>query len=151
MFSSFYCYFLRQYLTLALKPVMSYRVSVMVVHSFIPSIQEQRQADLYSRPAWSTEWVPRQPGLHRETLSCKTTTKQKQNRKEKEWLDIRTYNILCLRKLTNLSWRLVRKYKGRLSKQRPNIATRGSTHGSKAQSESWLVSTPRQYTTAEAR
>ena len=27
-----------------------------------------------SRPAWSTELVPRQPGLHRETLSQKNKT-----------------------------------------------------------------------------
>jgi hypothetical protein len=28
-----------------------------------------------SRPAWSTEWVPGQPGLNRETLSRKTKPK----------------------------------------------------------------------------
>jgi hypothetical protein len=31
---------------------------------------------LRSRLAWSTEWVPRQPNLYRETLSRKTTTYQ---------------------------------------------------------------------------
>jgi hypothetical protein len=31
---------------------------------------------LSSRPAWSTKWVPGQPGLHRETLSRKTKTNQ---------------------------------------------------------------------------
>jgi hypothetical protein len=39
------------------------------------------------RPAWSTEWVPGQPGLHRETLSWnKQTNKQdktKQNKTQK--------------------------------------------------------------------
>ena len=43
---------------------------------------------LSSRPAWSTEWVAGQPGLHRETLSRKnknkTKTKQKKERKEKK-------------------------------------------------------------------
>jgi hypothetical protein len=34
---------------------------------------------LSSRPAWSTKWVPGQPGLHRETLPRKT----KQNNKQK--------------------------------------------------------------------
>jgi hypothetical protein len=34
--------------------------------------------DLSSRPAWSTERVPGQPGLHRETFS----TKQKLNKQE---------------------------------------------------------------------
>jgi hypothetical protein len=28
------------------------------------------------RPAWSTEWVPGQPGLYRETLSRKIKNKQ---------------------------------------------------------------------------
>ena len=45
----------------------------MVAHAFIPSIWEAEAGGfLSSRPAWSTEWVPRQPGLHRETLSRKT-------------------------------------------------------------------------------
>ena len=51
----------------------------------IPSLKT-REAEaggfLSSKPAWSTEWVPGQPGLHRETLSRKTnkqTKKTKQN------------------------------------------------------------------------
>jgi hypothetical protein len=32
---------------------------------------------LSSRLAWSTKWVPGQPGLQRETLSQKTKTKTK--------------------------------------------------------------------------
>ena len=32
-----------------------------------------------SRPVWSTEWVPGQPGLHRETLSCKNKTETANN------------------------------------------------------------------------
>jgi hypothetical protein len=42
---------------------------------------------LSSRPAWSTEWVPGQPRLHRETLSQKTnkqTNKQKNKQTKKE-------------------------------------------------------------------
>jgi hypothetical protein len=35
---------------------------------------------LSSRPAWSTEWVPGQPGLHRETLSRKTKTDKQTKR-----------------------------------------------------------------------
>jgi hypothetical protein len=42
----------------------------VVVHAFNPSIWEaEAGGSLSSRPAWSTEWVPGQPGLHRETLS----------------------------------------------------------------------------------
>jgi hypothetical protein len=47
-----------------------------------PLIPGTREAEaggfLSSRPAWSTKWVPGQPGLHRETLSRnKQTNKQK--------------------------------------------------------------------------
>jgi hypothetical protein len=35
---------------------------------------------LSSRPAWSTGWVPGQPGLHRETLSRKTKKQNKQTK-----------------------------------------------------------------------
>jgi hypothetical protein len=43
------------------------------VHAFNPSTWEAEAGGfLSSRPAWSTEWVPGQPGLHRETLSRKT-------------------------------------------------------------------------------
>jgi hypothetical protein len=44
----------------------------MVAHAFNPSTWEAKAEAggfLSSRPAWSTEWVPGQPGLHRETLS----------------------------------------------------------------------------------
>ena len=34
-----------------------------------PALGRQRQVDLSSRLAWSTELVPGQPGLYRETLS----------------------------------------------------------------------------------
>jgi hypothetical protein len=48
----------------------------MVVHAFNPGTQEQRQVDLCGlRPAWSTDLVPGQPGLHRETLSYKRKKK----------------------------------------------------------------------------
>ena len=44
----------------------------MVAHAFNPSTWEAEAGGFLSlRPAWSTEWVPGQPGLHRETLSRK--------------------------------------------------------------------------------
>jgi hypothetical protein len=44
----------------------------MVVHAFNPSTQEAEAGGFpSSRPAWSTEWVPGKPELHRETLSRK--------------------------------------------------------------------------------
>jgi hypothetical protein len=52
---------------------------LLVVHGFNPSTWEAGAGGFVSfRPAWSTEWVPGQPGLHRETLS------QNQKKKKKE-------------------------------------------------------------------
>jgi hypothetical protein len=49
-----------------------------VVYVFDPSTQEVRAGgSVRLRLAWSTEKVPEQPGLHRETLSRKTKTKKK--------------------------------------------------------------------------
>jgi hypothetical protein len=51
----------------------------VVAHAFDPSTQEAEAGRfLSSRPAWSTEWVPGQPGLYRETL-CWKKTKEKEN------------------------------------------------------------------------
>jgi hypothetical protein len=52
----------------------------MVTHTFNPSTQEA-EASVYlsSRPAWSTERVPGQPGLYRETLSQKTKQNKNNN------------------------------------------------------------------------
>jgi hypothetical protein len=59
---------------------------VVVVHAFNPSTREaERGRFLISRPAWSTKWVPGQPGLHRETLSQKNMDK-------------------CLCKYNNIQW-----------------------------------------------
>jgi hypothetical protein len=50
----------------------------VVAHAFNPSTQEAESGGfLSSRPAWSTKWVPGQPGLHRETLPQKTKKKKK--------------------------------------------------------------------------
>jgi hypothetical protein len=47
-----------------------------------PSTQEAEAGGfLSSMPAWYTEWVPGQPGLHRETLSRKTKKKKKKKKK----------------------------------------------------------------------
>jgi hypothetical protein len=58
---------------------------VVVVHAFNQSSQAEAGKLLSWRPAWSTEWVPGQPGLHRETLSVKTE-KRKKKRKKKDLL-----------------------------------------------------------------
>jgi hypothetical protein len=47
----------------------------MVAHAFNPSTREAEAGGfLSSRPAWSTKWVPGQPGLHREGLYRETLT-----------------------------------------------------------------------------
>ena len=44
----------------------------LVAHTFNPSTWKAEAGEFLSlRPAWSTEWVPGQPGLYRETLSKK--------------------------------------------------------------------------------
>jgi hypothetical protein len=53
---------------------------MVVMHAFNPSTGEAEAGGfLSSRAAWSTKWVPGQPGLHRETLSQK---KNQQNKTE---------------------------------------------------------------------
>ena len=54
----------------------------MVVHAFNPSTwRAEAGGSLNSKPAWSTERVPGQPGLHGETLSQKN--KSNNNNKTK--------------------------------------------------------------------
>jgi hypothetical protein len=49
----------------------------MVAHAFNPSTQEAEAGRFLSlRSAYSTKWVPGQPGLYRETLSRKTKKKK---------------------------------------------------------------------------
>jgi hypothetical protein len=58
----------------------------------IPVLGRQRQVEfLSSRPAWSTEWVPGQPGLHRETLSQKT---KPQTNKKEVYVDLKLLVLL---------------------------------------------------------
>jgi hypothetical protein len=53
----------------------------VVAQAFNPSTQEAEAGEfLSSRLAWSTKWVPGQPGLHRETLSRKNKNKTKQKK-----------------------------------------------------------------------
>jgi hypothetical protein len=49
----------------------------VVAHAFNPSTWEAEAGGfLSSRSAWSTKWVPGQPGLHRETLPWKNGRKK---------------------------------------------------------------------------
>ena len=65
----------------------------MLVHTFNPSTQEaEADGSLSSRSAGSTEQVPGQPWLHRETLSPKTKKKNKKKQQKKKeditWTDV---------------------------------------------------------------
>jgi hypothetical protein len=56
---------------------------VVVAHAFNPSTWEAEAGRfLNSRPAWSTKWVPGQPGLHREILSWNPPPPKKKERKK---------------------------------------------------------------------
>jgi hypothetical protein len=67
----------------------------MVPHAFNPSTWEAEAGGfLSSRPAWSTEQVSGQPGLHRETLSRKTKKKKKKKKKIDQRLDLAAW--LCV-------------------------------------------------------
>ena len=81
----------------------------MVAHAFDPSAQGAEAGGFLSlRPAWSTEWVPGEPVLYRETLSWKTkqnktkqnkqtTTKNKQtNKKPKKEKEKKQRKAACL-------------------------------------------------------
>jgi hypothetical protein len=59
----------------------------VVVDAFNTNTREAEAGGfLSSRPAWSTEWVPGQPGLHRETLSQKNQKKKTKKKKKKKIL-----------------------------------------------------------------
>jgi hypothetical protein len=45
--------------------------------TFIPALWEQGQVDLGYRPVWPTKQVPREPQIHRETLSQGKKEKKK--------------------------------------------------------------------------
>ena len=56
-----------------------------MARTFDPCLLEaEASGSLSSSPAWSTEQVPGQPGLHRETLSQKKKKKKERNKKKKK-------------------------------------------------------------------
>ena len=54
----------------------------VVAHTYNPSTWEAEAGGfLSSRPAWSTEWDPGQPGLYRETLSRKSPRQKRREQR----------------------------------------------------------------------
>jgi hypothetical protein len=65
------------------KEIKTNKSRAVVARAFNPSTWEAEAGRfLSSRPAWSTEWVPGQPGLYRENLS--QTNKQKPKKIQKQ-------------------------------------------------------------------
>jgi hypothetical protein len=57
----------------------------VMAYAFNPSTWEAEAGRFLSLSlAWSTEWVPGKPGLHRETLSEKTTKQTNKQTKAKQ-------------------------------------------------------------------
>jgi hypothetical protein len=72
---------------------------VVVVHTSNPSTWEAEAGRFLSlRPAWSIEWVPGQPGLHRETLSWGNNNNNNNNNNNKTviWLHIACLSMTWL-------------------------------------------------------
>jgi hypothetical protein len=68
---------------------------VVVAHAFNSSTWEAEAGGfLSSRPAWSTECVPGQPELHRETLSRKTKNKNKNKQTKNKELELSSYESI---------------------------------------------------------
>jgi hypothetical protein len=101
-----------------LKIVVSPAV-VVVAHTFNTSTWEAKAGGfLSSRPAWSTEWVPGQPGLHRGEKQNKTKPKPKTKKNKKQKTKTKTKKktvskkprekkvVLIARTLTELRQRL---------------------------------------------
>jgi hypothetical protein len=64
----------------------------VVVQAFNPStLKAEEGRFLSSRSAWSTKWVPGQPGLYRETLSQKNKQTNKQTNKHKTKTELQGY------------------------------------------------------------
>jgi hypothetical protein len=64
-----------------------FKVPGVVAHDFNPSTQEAEAGGFLSS-AWSTEYVPGQPGLHRETLPRKTQKKKKPKQNKGKQLEM---------------------------------------------------------------
>jgi hypothetical protein len=60
--------------------VTIYSGHVVATHIINPSTWETEAGSL--RPAWFIEWVTRQPGLHRETLSQNNNNNNNNNNKD---------------------------------------------------------------------
>jgi hypothetical protein len=61
----------------------------VVAHTFNPSTREAKAGGfLNSRPAWSTKWVPGQPGLYSLSQKNKQKNKKKQKKKKKKKVNL---------------------------------------------------------------
>jgi hypothetical protein len=83
----------------------------MVAHTFNPSTREAEAGGFLSlRPAWSTEWVPGQPGLQRNPVSKKQKKKQTNKKKQQKKENQKTYSSNYTRYTSPFLNDIVRKY-----------------------------------------
>jgi cell division protein FtsN len=91
-----------------------------VGHAFNPRIQEVEAGRfLSSMPPWSTEWVPGQPGLYRETLSWKN---QNQNQNQNQTKPNQT-----------------KPNQTKPNQTKPNKTKQNKTKQNKTKKKSWLL------------
>ena len=78
----------------------------VVAHTFNPRTWKAEAGRFLSlRPAWSIEWAPGQPGLHRETPSQKNKKKKKKKEEEeKEEEEVQGYLWLQSKFVANLGY-----------------------------------------------
>jgi hypothetical protein len=57
--------------------------------------KQKVRSSVSSRPAWSTEWVPGQPELHRKTLSPRQKEKEKNKKKERKRKENKETSFSC--------------------------------------------------------
>jgi hypothetical protein len=102
----------------------------VMVHAFNPSTREaEAGGSLSSKPAWSTKWVPGQPGLYRETLSQKTKKKKKKvehggkpDRSRVGCVIKVTQEVSCWHKWVSIAPRVEKKQKKALEGSDPGLS-----------------------------
>jgi hypothetical protein len=114
----------------------------MVAHALSPSSREAEEGgSLSSRPAWSTEPVPGQPRIHKDTLS---QTKQNKKERRKERVDkpkfiFKKVLILCRnQKQTNKQTNKQTTKQPTITKTRTHRLEDGPTNHTWQVCESWI-------------
>jgi hypothetical protein len=74
--------------------VIDVNCRAVMEQAFNPSTWEAEAGGfLSSRPAWSTKWVPGQPGLQRNSVLKNQKPKTKNQKKKKQTIDVNRVNV----------------------------------------------------------